>query len=177
VQVNLGIFFPKCRFGNILVTTRNPQLRCYAEEDGGAKVADMGPEDAKCLLMKVSQAEKRSENEKLAALIVKNLHHFALAISQAGAYILRCSSLKKYQELYQEHHDQLLQTMEVQGQDQYGLAVYTTWRLSYEKLGSSARTLLQIFSFLHHEGIMEEIFKEAVSPPKRLGNKVGRQEE
>jgi len=71
VQLNLGTFFPKCRCGNILVTTRNPQLRHYAEKDADAKIADMDPEDAKCLLMKVSWAEKTYENEELAALIVK----------------------------------------------------------------------------------------------------------
>ena len=84
-----------------------------------------------------------------------------MAISQAGAYILRCSSLKKYLEVYQEHHDKLLQTKEIQKEDEYGLAVYATWKLSYEKLGSSAKTLLQILSFLHHEGITEGIFKRA----------------
>src|SRR6266567_3943995 len=69
VQLNLAIFFPKCRLGNILVTTRNPQLSIYAGEDGDAKVADMSPEDAKCLLMQVSRADKRDENKRLAALI------------------------------------------------------------------------------------------------------------
>jgi len=53
------------------VTTRNPQLSIYAEKDADAKIADMDPEDAKSLLMKVSRAEKKYENEKLAALIVK----------------------------------------------------------------------------------------------------------
>jgi hypothetical protein len=71
VQLNLVAFFPDCRFGNILVTTRNPQLRIHAGEDGDAKVADMNPEDAKCLLMQMSRAENSDENEKLAALIVK----------------------------------------------------------------------------------------------------------
>jgi len=71
VQLNIAVFFPKCRFGNILVTTRNPQLILHAEEGAYAKISDMNPEDAKNLLMKVSQAEKRDENEKLAALIVK----------------------------------------------------------------------------------------------------------
>ena len=55
-----------------------------------------------------------------------------------------------------------------QKQDEYGLAVYATWKLSYEKLGSSAKTLLQILSFLHHEGITEEIFKRAALPSERL---------
>jgi hypothetical protein len=84
-----------------------------------------------------------------------------LAISQAGAYILHCSSLTQYLELYQEHYDKLLQTKEIQKQDEYGLAVYATWKLSYDRLESSAKTLLHILSFLHHEGITEEIFKRA----------------
>jgi hypothetical protein len=71
VQLNLGKFFPKCRFGNILITTRNPQLSIHADEGADAKIADMNPKDAKCLLMQMSRAEKTDENEKLAAIIVK----------------------------------------------------------------------------------------------------------
>ncbi len=59
------------------------------------------------------------------------------------------------------HRDELLQTKEIHGQDQSGLAVYATWKLSYDKLGSSARILLQICSLMHHEGITEEIFEKA----------------
>ncbi len=76
VQLNLAMFFPDCRFGSILVTTRNPQLSIYAEENANAKVADMDSEDAKYLLMHISHAENRSDNEKLAALIVKVIFDF-----------------------------------------------------------------------------------------------------
>src|SRR6266700_6719614 len=58
VQLNLAMFFPDCRFGNILITTRNPQLSIYAEENANAKVADMDSKDAKYLLMHISHAEK-----------------------------------------------------------------------------------------------------------------------
>ena len=78
VQLNLAAFFPDCRFGNILVTTRNPHLSIHAGKDGNAKVADMNPEDAKCLLLKISQAENSDENEKLATLIVKVISNFCL---------------------------------------------------------------------------------------------------
>jgi hypothetical protein len=71
VHLNLATFFPNCRFGNILITTRNPQMRIHADEGAYAKVANMTPEDAKCLLMRISQAKKSDENEKLAALIVQ----------------------------------------------------------------------------------------------------------
>src|SRR6266699_4441623 len=69
VQLNLVKFFPDCRFGNILVTTRNPQLSIYARKNANAKVAGMCPEDAKYLLMEMSQTENSDENETLAALI------------------------------------------------------------------------------------------------------------
>ena len=65
-------------------------------------------------------------------------------------------------------YDTLLQTKGIQEEDEYGLAVYATWKLSYDKLGSSAQTLLQILSFLHHEGITEEIFKRASLCQERL---------
>ena len=186
VQLDLAAFFPACRFGNILVTTRNPHLSIHSGEDGDTRVAGMDPEDAKYLLLSMSRSEKKEENEKLAEFIVKvpfmifcfdnysqanrlqELYYFALAVSQAAAFIHRCSSLKKYLKLYQMHRDKLLQIKEVQGQDQYGLAVYTTWKLSYGQLGSSARTLLQICSMLHHEGIMEDIFERASLSQEQL---------
>jgi len=76
VQLNLAKFFPKCKSGNILITTRNPQLSIHADQGADAKVADMNPEDAKCLLMQMSRAEKTDKNKKLAAIIVKVLFLF-----------------------------------------------------------------------------------------------------
>jgi hypothetical protein len=73
IQLDLAKCFPKCRFGNILITTRNAHLQIHADLGADAKVADMNPEDAKYLLMQMSRAEKTDENEKLAAIIVKVL--------------------------------------------------------------------------------------------------------
>jgi len=81
VQLNLTAFFPLCRFGNILVTTRNPHLTIHAGEDGNAKIAGMDPEDAKYLLLSLSQSEKNNENEKLAELIVKVLFMICFLLS------------------------------------------------------------------------------------------------
>ena len=71
VQLDLPSFFPNCRFGNILITTRNPHLSIHAGEGGDAKVTDMDPQDAKYLLLSMSRSEKTDNNEKLAELIVK----------------------------------------------------------------------------------------------------------
>jgi hypothetical protein len=78
VQLDLAAFFPPCRFGNILVTTRNPHLSIHTSADGNAKVTGMDPEDAKYLLLSMSHSEKNDENEKLAELIVKVLFMICL---------------------------------------------------------------------------------------------------
>jgi hypothetical protein len=98
----------------------------------------------------------------------QELHHFALAVSQAGAFIHCHSSLSHYLRLYQRERDKLLQHEEIQGRDRYRLAVYATWRLSYEKLDTSARSFLQICSILHHEGISEEIFGKSALTQDQL---------
>ena len=72
--------------------------------------------------------------------------------------------------LYQYERDNLLQNKELQGQDPYELAVYSTWRLSYEKLDDPARSFLQVCSLLHHEGISEEMFKKAAVSQLELGD-------
>jgi len=77
-------------------------------------------------------------------------------------------SLGEYRELYRRERNNLLQNEETQGQDPYELAVYSTWRLSYEKLEGSARSLLQICSFLHHEGISEDMFEKAALSHRQL---------
>jgi len=179
VDLKLKQYFPSCSSGNILITTRNRELRHYTAKDADADVKGMDLDDAKNLLLVQSRVENNGENQALAATIVQvnyfflfgffgkfmltiqELNCFALAVAQAGAFIHCHSSLREYRELYRRERDNLLQNEETQGQDSYQLAVYSTWRLSYEKLDESARTFLQICSCLHHEGISEEIFERA----------------
>lgn len=93
-----------------------------------------------------------------------------MAISQAGAFICWDSSLSEYRELYRQERDSLLEHKEDQDSDPYKHTVYATWRLSYEKLKPEAKLLLQMCSFLHHEGISEDIFQKAALSDERLTN-------
>ncbi|KAJ7032996.1 acyl transferase/acyl hydrolase/lysophospholipase [Mycena alexandri] len=167
VEVDISKFFPRCTFGNILITTRNQDLCLHArDEDTVSKVSNMIAEDAKDLLLRLAGEGRSNQQEKLAGAIVKELNCFALAVAQAGGYIHTRSNLREYLELYQNHRDRLLRRTEIQGLDQYGRAVYATWDLSYGKLSSAGQTLLQICSILHHEGISEHIFQKAATAPQ-----------
>ncbi|KAJ6545984.1 P-loop containing nucleoside triphosphate hydrolase protein, partial [Mycena vulgaris] len=48
--INLNKFFPQCKHGNILITSRNPRLRAYAGSH--SSVSDMEEPDAVALLLK-----------------------------------------------------------------------------------------------------------------------------
>jgi hypothetical protein len=71
VDLKLKEFIPRCASGNILVTTRNPELRLLAGKGSYENVRGMDPEDAKNLLLRLSQADDTDENKVLAAEIVQ----------------------------------------------------------------------------------------------------------
>jgi hypothetical protein len=68
--IDLFQFFPSCTGGNIIITSRNPQLRVHAP---GAyhQVSDMEEEDAVNLLLTSAAKESTNENRRLAMEIVK----------------------------------------------------------------------------------------------------------
>ncbi|KAF7371239.1 Transcription factor [Mycena sanguinolenta] len=68
-NINLNQFFPKCNHGNIIITSRNPNLRGYGAH---SPVSDMEESDAVVLLLKSAQQEASEANEVLALDIVKS---------------------------------------------------------------------------------------------------------
>jgi len=71
VDLNLKQYFPSCSSGNLLITTRNRELRHYTAKDADADVKGMDPEDAKRLLLVQARAESNIENGALAETIVQ----------------------------------------------------------------------------------------------------------
>ncbi|KAJ7282246.1 hypothetical protein C8J57DRAFT_43987 [Mycena rebaudengoi] len=159
-KLNLFNFFPQSSRGNILITSRNPQLRLHAP---GAhhRISDLEEEAAVQLLLVSSAEPVTSETEMLATEIVKVLNCFPLAVIQAGAYISKTGSLRRYIALYEQNQGRLLSEVPVQSQDKYAWSVYTTWDISFKCLSKVAARFLQLCSFLHHEGISEGIFSNA----------------
>ncbi|KAJ7734418.1 hypothetical protein B0H16DRAFT_1327613 [Mycena metata] len=132
-NLNLNKFLPKCGHGNIIITSRNPELRIYGSN---SQVSDMEQNEAITLLLKSAAQEVSPMNEKLAAEIVKALSYLPLAIVQAGAFIAKFGSLNNYLALYSKNRDRLLKERPAQTHDDYALTVYTTWQISFERLSS-----------------------------------------
>ncbi|KAJ7806682.1 P-loop containing nucleoside triphosphate hydrolase protein [Mycena leptocephala] len=161
-KIDLNRFIPQCNHGNIIITTRNTTLRSYA----GAHfaVSDMEETDAVALLLKtkivkVSRASFLSNF--ISTDVSKELCYLPLAIVQAGAFILQSGALDSYLDIYMKNQAQLLREKPAQSHDNYAWTVYTTWQMSFDKLSPPASMFLQLCSYLHWDGITEEIFSRA----------------
>ncbi|KAJ7272349.1 P-loop containing nucleoside triphosphate hydrolase protein [Mycena rebaudengoi] len=159
-SINLSKYFPQSSGGNILITSRNPKLHVHAP-DSHHHISNMEEKDAVQLLLASAVQPLNTETENLATEIVKALHCFPLTVVQAGAFIAQTGKFKKYLTLYEQNHAQLLSRLSAQSHDQYAWSVYTTWDISFKCLSPVAAIFLQICSFLHHEGISEDIFSAA----------------
>ncbi|KAF8144907.1 hypothetical protein K438DRAFT_2028985 [Mycena galopus ATCC 62051] len=157
-KINLNSFFPKCCHGNIVITTRNPNLRVYGTH---SQVSDMEETDAIALLLRSAAQQTSMTNKLLAAEIVKVLWYLPLAIVQAGAFISESGTLNTYLVLYSKSQAKLLAEKPSQTHDNYAWTVYTTWQMSFDRLSPQAAMFLQLCSFLHQDGISEDIFSRA----------------
>ncbi|KAF8177969.1 P-loop containing nucleoside triphosphate hydrolase protein, partial [Mycena galopus ATCC 62051] len=173
-HIDLNKFFPECNHGNIIVTSRNPDLRSYG---GHSEVSDMEESDAVLLLLQCAAQRPSPINNVLAGKIVKELCCLPLAIVQAGAFILRSKSLNTYLDLYRANRAELLSEKPSQSHAKYAWTVYTTWKMSFERLSPPAAMFLKLCSFIHWDGILEETFSRAahhllqngeISQPKKL---------
>jgi len=101
VDLKLKTFFPSCSSGNILITTRNREIRHYTAKGADEHVKGLDLEDAKTLLLVQARVERSDENITLAETIVQ-VNYFLLVIllenpmlTYAGTLLLcagRCPS-------------------------------------------------------------------------------------
>ncbi|KAF5378210.1 hypothetical protein D9757_009174 [Collybiopsis confluens] len=160
--ISLGNFLPSCNHGNIIITTRNSHLQQLALQS--CELRDMAEDDGIRLLLKhaIKGRELTAEQKLEAASIAQKLQYFALALVHAGAYISQLNCLDSYLNIYEKHHSKLMSENLLQSSDNYSIAVYATWDLSWSQLNEECRALLGICSCLHYERIPREIFQRAM---------------
>ncbi|KAJ7703604.1 hypothetical protein B0H17DRAFT_890076, partial [Mycena rosella] len=158
-KMDLNKYFPQCDHGNIIITSRNPGLSVYAGSHSA--ISDMEESDAVNLLLRSAAHNTTDSNKAVAAEIVKVLCYLPLAIIQAGAFISKSGRLNGYLGLYANNKARLLSQKPDQSHDNYAWTVYPTWQISFDQLSQEAKTFLQLCSFLHYQGISEDIFRNA----------------
>ncbi|KAJ7448143.1 hypothetical protein FB451DRAFT_1375437 [Mycena latifolia] len=151
IHLKLVQYFPSGSCGNILITSRNPNLGQVAK--AVHKVQQMTLKEAIDLLLSAAQYDIMEDNNR----------NLAKRILQAGAYISSSRSLQTYLDLYESTRSRIQLLDQQPPQSEYGWSVYTTWQISFQKLSRQARELLELCSFIHHDRITEEMFQQAAS--------------
>ncbi|KAG8721809.1 hypothetical protein FRC09_007345 [Ceratobasidium sp. 395] len=167
-DVDLRDYFLTESYGNILITTRNRDLVLLSQgANATCEVSGLPYVEATQLLLRIAKIQDGSlpQEEALAASeLVADFGCVALAVAQAGAYIRRtgCSITncrdtyhKRRQELLKEYKNRLVDM------NDYPEVVYTTWTMSYERLGPCASELLRLIVFFHHDNVPEAMFQRA----------------
>src|ERR1700733_2872939 len=172
-------YLPPGDRGNVLITSRNPEMKRNVSPRAWIKVEEMEEEEAILLLLKAAAFGDETSEELIQASkpIVTVLCFLPLAVDQAGAAIA-CGlcDIDNYLEMYSECCQNLLAHPLFEGASNYVRAVYTTWEMSFlaleakvakgksevdAKAAESAIAILQTFAFFHFDGISEDIFRRA----------------
>ncbi|KAF8976950.1 P-loop containing nucleoside triphosphate hydrolase protein [Cyathus striatus] len=169
-------YIPPGNIGNILITSRNSELRRTATHDNSMEVSEMNETTAIELLLKIGGLSHIHEKE--AKQIVKNIYCLPLAIDMAGAYITRTKCTpNEFIEMYNKYRPKLLNDNKFQGSSKYNKSVYKTWEISIQKIlemsnntqdkslsaaAQYAISLLNICAFMHYENISQIMFERAV---------------
>ena len=169
-NADIAKYIPSGNRGNVLFTSRDMALGRHVPDEALARVEDMDEEDAISLLLKSASLDgSRTELREAARPIVKELLFLPLAVDQAGASIANgpCH-IDDYLWMYSQHRQELLDDRTFKGASNYDRTAYGTWNLSLTAIkaqmteaAEAAVSILQIFSFFHHENITEEIMKRA----------------
>ncbi|KAJ3739822.1 hypothetical protein DFH05DRAFT_502076 [Lentinula detonsa] len=167
-KIPFSEYLPSCYHGNVIITSRNPELEVYSNQS--LELKGMPAEEGIQLLAKYAMKgmkEIRDEEQEKAAEIAKELHYFPLALVHAGAYINNQHSLSQDLSGYldrlrkQKQREQLLSKGPRQSKDGYFQSVYETWKISWEQLSPDSQTFLGLLAHLHYENIPHALFERA----------------
>src|SRR5580698_4788765 len=98
-------FIPLGNRGNILITSRNPDMRRDVPSGAWANVDNMDEEEAISLLLKAAFLDVSSDElREVSRPIVKELRSLPLAVDQAGAAIASgFCNIHNYLQMYTKH--------------------------------------------------------------------------
>ncbi|KAJ7668190.1 hypothetical protein B0H17DRAFT_1248697 [Mycena rosella] len=125
IHLNLVRYFPSGSHGNIIITSRNPDLAQHAHEQH--KVDRMDVEEAADLLLSAAEYPLTvEETREIAKQLVQKLYCLPLAVSKAGANISLSLGLHKYLELYENTTRRMKLLNQSPTQSDYDRSVYAT---------------------------------------------------
>ncbi|KIY62780.1 hypothetical protein CYLTODRAFT_458696 [Cylindrobasidium torrendii FP15055 ss-10] len=165
-EVDLGPFIPRSTNVKVVITSRNMEVITHASSSQYAcEMPDLDLDEAVDLLLSRAGVQRMDDTLMDAQDLAQAVGCLALAVAAAGAYIAssRCT-IQKYSQLLSEHRRDILSRRGRQALDGYYQdTVFSTFELSYSRLGPLAQEFLRICSFYHFSNIPCLVFERAAT--------------
>lgn len=173
-DLDLESLFPESDWGHILITTRNPDFRCYgtARTNDSVELKGLKKDEALQLLLKEADVPRPwdASTEAAGNEITRTLGYLALALIQAGTSIYRkICDLKDYLQFHNDYRSKRRARPPSSASPDKEDRVYAAFDFSMTYLqtkntnvSQDAVELLNILGFYHFEHIRVDIFTRAV---------------
>lgn len=151
-NINFSRFFPRCKGGAILITTRDHTLSHHSPE-GHLELNAMSPNEAVNTLLKIilppgGRATKAQLD--IANNIAEELGYLPVALVQAGCYIRAKRCLPQYLDRLRESRQRILTQAIPRHLNDYDHNIYAVFDVTVNKLSKWAHGLLRLLSCVHH---------------------------
>ena len=149
--------------GQVLVTSR---LSGWSGAVESLALDVLAEADAKAFLLERTEERRRkqADDPEQARRLAVELGQLALALEQAGAYIVKHRlTFAQYLDLWHSKHDEVLTWFDERLM-QYPLSVAVTWRTSFDQLTVAGRELLNLLSWFASDPIPESLLVAGGGP-------------
>jgi tetratricopeptide (TPR) repeat protein len=149
--------------GQVLVTSR---LSGWSGAVESLALDVLAEADAVAFLLEQTEERRRkqADDQDQAHRLAVELGQLALAVEQAGAYIVKHRlTFAQYLDLWQSKHDDVLTWFDERIM-QYPLSVAVTWRTSFDQLTGAGRELLNLLSWFASDPIPESLLVAGGGP-------------
>jgi len=153
-NVKIGAYFPKCSFGTIIVTTRNPNLGNLAPS-AHMKLDVMSEEAAVDVLLRsaIEASLVPTEEEKgYARDIAKALGYLPVALVQAGYFIKVHNCMPDYLRRLEKRRPQILNRPAEAQLDNHYHGIYATLDVTWPHLSTRTKHFLSTLGFVNYTG-------------------------
>ncbi|KAI5853229.1 hypothetical protein DFP73DRAFT_34814 [Morchella snyderi] len=164
-SVKMLDFFPSCDFGSIIISTRRPEIAKYGV---GIEIGGIGEVSGISILLSSAGKDPGLSNGPdydEASKIAERLGYLPLALDQAGGYISAMNiQFSEYIPLFNTNFRNLASANDPQLSEMYrNDTLFTTWKISFDRLPPSASNLLALCAFLvnGNQEVPQEIFDRA----------------
>jgi hypothetical protein len=151
-HINVASYFPRCTFGTIIITTRNPHYGNLAP-NAHITLDIMSEDEAVGVLLKAAIRQPHiptEDDRKHAYAIARKLGYLPVALVQAGYFINVHDCMENYLERLDSRRDDILNRPALNQVDEHYHGIYAALEVTWPFLTQGSKHCISILGFVNY---------------------------